>query len=124
MDLRRPLNRTSGHYLRTEWYLRSNMLLQIKPWMKFIPLKNKELQIQVENKQPGMKQNVLKVHPGDNVLVALSNLANGARLTYLGQEYILQEDIPAKHKFFMADMNEGEEVIMYGVLVGKTQHQL
>ncbi len=80
------------------------------------------MEIQVENKKPGMKQNVLKVHPGDNVLVALSNLANGTRLTYLGQEYTLQEDIPAKHKFFMADMNEGEEVIMYGVLVGKTQH--
>jgi altronate hydrolase len=34
---------------------------------------------------------------------------------------MLQENIPAKHKFFMQDMKAGDEVIMYGVLVGKTQ---
>jgi tagaturonate reductase len=31
------------------------------------------------------------------------------------------EDIPAKHKFFMQDMQPGDEMIMYGVLVGKAQ---
>jgi altronate hydrolase len=33
----------------------------------------------------------------------------------------LQNDIPAKHKFFTTDMHAGDKVIMYGVLVGKTQ---
>ena len=33
----------------------------------------------------------------------------------------MQENIPAKHKFYMQDMQPGDEVIMYGVLVGKIQ---
>jgi len=39
-------------------------------------------------------------------------------------KYILQETFPAKHKFFMQDMKAGDEVIMYGVLVGKTNSDL
>jgi len=68
-----------------------------------------------------MKQIVLKIHPNDNVLVALTPLSKGAVVSYNGTEYTLVDDIPAKHKFFMQDMNAGDEVFMYGVLVGKTQ---
>ena len=68
-----------------------------------------------------MKQNVLKVHPNDNVLVALKDLAKDERVIYNGDEYILQSKIPAKHKFFVHDMAAGDEVIMYGVLVGKAE---
>ena len=68
-----------------------------------------------------MKSSVLKVHPKDNVLVALKNLSKGENISFNGHEYILQENIPAKHKFLIQDMNAGDEVIMYGVLVGKTQ---
>lgn len=68
-----------------------------------------------------MKHRVLKVHPADNVLVALQDLPKGDTLNYNGNEYILQNDIPAKHKFFIKDMHAGDKVIMYGVLVGKTQ---
>jgi len=68
-----------------------------------------------------MKQNVLKVHPGDNLIVALSPLKKGEQVTYNDTVYTLQDDIGAKHKFYEFDMAVGEEVIMYGVLVGKTQ---
>ena len=68
-----------------------------------------------------MKQRVLKIHPKDNVLVALQNLAKSETIQYEGEAYILQEDIGAKHKFFMQDMNAGDKVIMYGVLVGTVQ---
>lgn len=68
-----------------------------------------------------MKQKILKIHPKDNVLVALQNLAKGETIVYNGEEFFLQENIPAKHKFFMKDMNAGDKVIMYGVLVGKVQ---
>ena len=68
-----------------------------------------------------MKHKVLKVHPKDNVLVALSNLVHGETISFEGVDYVLQEDIAAKHKFFMQDMKAGDEVIMYGVLVGKAQ---
>jgi len=68
-----------------------------------------------------MKQIVLKVHQKDNVLVALTSLSKGAVVDFGGTEYTLLDDCPAKHKFFMNDMKAGEEVIMYGLLVGKTQ---
>ncbi len=69
-----------------------------------------------------MKQVVLKIHPKDNVLVALKNLAKGETISFEGEEYILQDAIGAKHKFFTHDVNPGDEVIMYGVLVGKVQN--
>ena len=68
-----------------------------------------------------MSQIVLKVHPKDNVIVALKDLAKGQTIQYEGVTYVMQEDIPAKHKFFMQDMKKGDEITMYGVLVGKAQ---
>lgn len=69
-----------------------------------------------------MKAKVLKIHPKDNVLVALQDLNQGEEVFYGGETYRLKETIPAKHKFYIADLGEGEEVIMYGTLVGKTQY--
>ncbi len=71
-----------------------------------------------------MKRIVLKVHPKDNVLVALKDLAKGESVSYNGEQYITHEKIPAKHKLFIRDMNAGDKVIMYGVLVGKTQNPI
>ncbi|TXJ25972.1 MAG: altronate dehydratase [Chitinophagaceae bacterium] len=68
-----------------------------------------------------MKHRVLKVHPNDNVLVALQNLTKGETISYSGKDYVLREDVPAKHKFFMQDMHAGDKITMYGVLVGKIQ---
>ena len=68
-----------------------------------------------------MKHKVLKVHPKDNVLVALTNLSRGEIISFEAEDYFLQEDIPAKHKFFMQDSKAGDKIIMYGVLVGKVQ---
>lgn len=68
-----------------------------------------------------MRHNVLKVHEKDNVLVALTDLKKGETISFDGSTYTLEEDIPAKHKFYTNDMKTGDEVIMYGVLVGKIQ---
>ncbi|MEP6927048.1 MAG: altronate dehydratase family protein [Ginsengibacter sp.] len=68
-----------------------------------------------------MKNNVLKIHERDNVIVALQNLQKGSVILYDGIATTLQQDIPAKHKFFINDLLLNDEVIMYGVLVGKTQ---
>ncbi len=68
-----------------------------------------------------MKNTVLKVHPKDNVLVALKDFSGGETVTWMGETYTLQSNIKAKHKFFTTDMKAGDAVIMYGVLVGKTQ---
>ncbi|KAA8481425.1 altronate hydrolase [Arcticibacter tournemirensis] len=71
-----------------------------------------------------MKQKVLKVHPDDNVLVALTDLNPGEVVSYKGEEYQIQEKIPAKHKFAQEFLATGAEVTMYGVLVGKAQSDI
>jgi altronate hydrolase len=68
-----------------------------------------------------MKHKVLKIHPDDNVIIALSNLTKGETIHFEGAEYLLSEEVPAKHKFFMFDLSAGEVVKMYGVTIGKTQ---
>ena len=67
------------------------------------------------------KQKIVKLHQKDNVIVALDNLAKNEIVPYQDITYLLVEDIPAKHKFFIHDMQVGEDIIMYGVLVGKAQ---
>ncbi|HEX6847008.1 MAG TPA: altronate dehydratase family protein [Chitinophagaceae bacterium] len=69
-----------------------------------------------------MKHRVLKVNPKDNVIVALADLTKGETISFEGEEYILQDNVNAKHKFFTKDLNTGDEIIMYGVLVGKAQN--
>ena len=68
-----------------------------------------------------MKHKVLKVNPKDNVIVALANLSKGESISFEGEEFVLQDNINAKHKFFTKDLETGDEIIMYGVLVGKAQ---
>lgn len=69
-----------------------------------------------------MKQKVTKIHSRDNVLVALSDLSVNEKVRYNGDEYTLINRVPAKHKFVVKDMQPGDELWMYGVLVGKAQH--
>ena len=71
-----------------------------------------------------MKNTVLKINAKDNVLVALQDLPKNTIIEYDGKAIALQEDIPAKHKFYISDMQAGGSVIMYGVLVGKIQYDL
>ncbi len=67
---------------------------------------------------------VLKVHPADNVIVALTDLKAGEVVTLDGAQYVLTEDIAAKHKFAAVDFAPGDLVHMYGVLVGKAQNEI
>ncbi len=71
-----------------------------------------------------MKQKVMKIHPADNVLVALTDLALQDKVEYNGEEYTLVDRIPAKHKFVIKDMHPGDDIFMYGVLVGKAETEI
>ena len=64
------------------------------------------------------------MHPKDNVLVALTDLPQNEQVFFEGETYILQNTIKAKHKFYTTDLKAGDEVIMYGVLVGKVQFNI
>ncbi|MEJ7829966.1 MAG: altronate dehydratase family protein [Segetibacter sp.] len=71
-----------------------------------------------------MKKSILKVHPDDNVIVALRDLAKGEEVRLNGHSYTLVEDIPAKHKFAEDHLTPGDRLTMYGVLVGKAQTEI
>jgi altronate hydrolase len=71
-----------------------------------------------------IKRRILQVHPNDNVLVALQDLGKGEILEFKDQSYTLLEDVPAKHKFTTKEIAEGQDIIMYGVLVGKAKTSL
>ena len=66
-----------------------------------------------------MTQTVLKIHPTDNVIVALSDLPANAEVSYDGDRYRLPNGVAAKHKFVTEDRQPGDSVQMYGVTVGR-----
>lgn len=61
----------------------------------------------------------LQIHPDDNVLVALQDLQSGTEIGFNGSTIKLLKNVPAKHKFMITDVQAGDPIIMYGVLVGK-----
>jgi altronate hydrolase len=71
-----------------------------------------------------MKHAFLKINSKDNVVVALSLLTKGQTILVDKEAILLQENIEPKHKFFLTDMKSGDDVIMYGVLVGKAQRRI
>lgn len=67
-----------------------------------------------------MQTKVLRIHPKDNVAVALTVLYKGEQISHPALPQVeIQENIPAKHKYALVDLNEGDEIYMYGVLVGR-----
>lgn len=73
----------------------------------------------VDSKTLIMAHKFLKINPADNVLVALSDLNAGEKIETKGKSIQLTNSIPAKHKFVINSIQPGEEIIMYGVVVGK-----
>jgi altronate hydrolase len=65
-----------------------------------------------------MQNSVLQLDSRDNVLVALTSLRKGDLIPFSGDTYSLLSDIPAKQKFVTRDLQPGDQVIMYGGLVG------
>lgn len=66
-----------------------------------------------------MSKKFLRIHPEDNVLVALTDLKAGEQLSFEGNTITLLQDVQAKHKFVMNDMNTSDQIKMYGITVGK-----
>lgn len=58
---------------------------------------------------------ILRVHPADDLIVALRDLKAGQMV----DSWTLREDINAKHKFAARDFALGDLVTMYGVTVGR-----
>jgi altronate hydrolase len=66
-----------------------------------------------------MTNRFLKIHPADNVLVALSDLKKGETVRFNDLSIVLDDNVPAKHKFTLKAFQPDDEIIMYGIVVGK-----
>ncbi len=69
-------------------------------------------------------QKVLKVHPDDNVIVALQDLKAGEYISWSGKKVDIKQDIPAKHKFTDRDLHAGDIIVMYGSGIGKATENI
>ncbi len=66
-----------------------------------------------------MSKNYVQIDPKDNIIVAITSLNKGTVTLVSGKEVILKENIKQKHKFSLNDFHVGDEIFMYGVLIGK-----
>ena len=73
---------------------------------------------------PEMQSPVLQLDSRDNVLIALTDLKAGEQVAFSGDGYTLPKNVPAKHKFAMRDLSADDDIIMYGVLVGRAVRAL
>lgn len=65
------------------------------------------------------KTKTLKIHPADNLMVALVDLQAGESVSHGAEIFQLQTAVPAKHKFALEAFSTGTEVLLYGVVVGR-----
>jgi altronate hydrolase len=66
----------------------------------------------------------LQIHPNDNAIVALQDLPKGSSIHVNGDTFSLLDNISAKHKFSLHPLNPGDNIYMYGVLVGKANEPI
>lgn len=71
-----------------------------------------------------MKAPFLQIHSKDNIIAALQTLAAGSSFELAGNTIVLKEEIPIKHKFTTEDLEPGDPVYMYGVLVGRASRKI
>ena len=62
---------------------------------------------------------LLKIHPNDNVAVAIDDIASGETVTVSGQQITAKQDIPRGHKLALVDIVAGEFPIKYGYPIGR-----
>ena len=65
------------------------------------------------------KTKTLKIHPADNLMVALVDLQAGESVSHGTEIFQLQTAVLAKHKFALEAFSTGTEVLLYGVVVGR-----
>ena len=71
-----------------------------------------------------MKVNALMMDEIDNIVTCVTEVAKGEDVVYQKGSELLsvraEEDIPYCHKIALKDFDEGDEVLKYGELIGKT----
>lgn len=67
-----------------------------------------------------METKYLKINPADNVAVAIVDLPAGEQIIVDDVNIVLNQAVPAGHKFALKDFAQGEDVIKYGYPIGHT----
>ncbi len=74
-----------------------------------------------------MEQRAFQINRADQVATALTDLTPG-RVRLLGDsslpEIVVLEKIPRGHKISLRDMEAGEDVLKYGVRIGRTTEKI
>jgi hypothetical protein len=61
---------------------------------------------------------VVRIHPGDDVAVALEPLVAGSTIELEELDVAVREDIPIGHKVALRSIAVGAAVVKYGVSIG------
>ncbi len=70
------------------------------------------------------RKKYLRIHPDDNLLVALETLREGTEITFEGKIFFLKDTVRAKHKFTLQNLKKNDFVFMYGVKVGRVTREM
>ncbi len=65
-----------------------------------------------------MSKQYTQIDPKDNIIVAIHSLPKNTFIDIAGSTFTLKHDIQQKHKFALHDFAVGDQIFMYGVLVG------
>lgn len=77
-----------------------------------------------------MKPQFLVHNEGDNVGVAVADIKSGEKLTGAclenGAQFNIEakNEIPLGHKVALKELKKGEDIIKYGISIGKTTQQI
>jgi altronate hydrolase len=66
-----------------------------------------------------MIQKIIKIHPHDDLLVALADVDYGETVQYNGEEFVAIDHVPAKHKMAARDFRKNDPLHLYGIVVGR-----
>ena len=64
---------------------------------------------------------LIRINPGDNVAVALTDIPKGSVKTVEGVEVVFLDEVKRGHKVALADIKEGAPVIKYGFSIGNAK---
>ena len=100
--------------MNSEMWSSAASRIQRRRWMS--KLKNFTLGVAVPD---GVDRRILKMESQDNVAIALVPLRRGENIPVGDKTVELTSDVPPKHKFMLEGRAVGDEVRMYGIVVGR-----
>lgn len=72
-----------------------------------------------------MKQNAIRIHPEDNVAIAIEPIKKGEKIHINDRGVIIaQADIIVSHKVLLVDIDTGDAIVKYGEVIGNSSQPI